>query len=179
MRFVSKLHSEGTAWRIQLGQAIMQLLMPSMSLRRLRCAGLRLLAGFDFALGSEICGGTRFTGRHISVAHGSYIGPFCLFEINSQSNISIGSNVSIGPAVKFITSTHAIGTKARRAGDPQCAPITVGDGAWIGASSLILPGIRIGTGALVAAGSVVIHDVADGQMVGGNPARLLKTLPDA
>ncbi|MBE7159083.1 MAG: transferase [Rhodospirillales bacterium] len=149
-----------------------------MSLRRVRAASLRLLGGFDIAFGSEVCGGTKFTGRNLSIAAGSYVGPFCKFDINSAAEISIGPNVSIGPSVVFLTSTHVIGNREKRAGPPHAAPIHVERGTWIGAASVVLPGVRIGEGALVAAGSVVVADVPAGAMVGGNPARLLKTLSD-
>lgn len=56
-------------------------------------------------------------------------------------------------------------------------PITVGDHAWIGMRAIILKGVTIGTGAIVAAGSVVTKDVAPWTVVGGNPAKFIKALP--
>lgn len=57
------------------------------------------------------------------------------------------------------------------------APVRIGAGAWIGCRAIILPGVQIGEGAVVAAGSVVAKDVAPYTLVGGQPARLIRTLP--
>jgi acetyltransferase-like isoleucine patch superfamily enzyme len=57
-------------------------------------------------------------------------------------------------------------------------PVTICTGAWIGAFAIILKGVRVGVGAIVAAGSVVTHDVADWTVVGGNPARLIRPIPE-
>lgn len=53
-------------------------------------------------------------------------------------------------------------------------PVTIGDDVWIGANVIILPGIQVGKGAILAAGAVVTKDVPDYTVVGGNPARVLK-----
>lgn len=55
-------------------------------------------------------------------------------------------------------------------------PITVGDGAWIGANCTILPGVTIGRGAVVAAGSVVTKSIGDNEMYAGVPAKLIRVL---
>jgi acetyltransferase-like isoleucine patch superfamily enzyme len=59
------------------------------------------------------------------------------------------------------------------------APVRIGDRAWICSRSIILPGVTIGEGAVVAAGSVVSKDVAPWTLVGGNPARKLRDRPPA
>lgn len=58
------------------------------------------------------------------------------------------------------------------------APIRICSGAWIGAHAIVLKGVRIGVGAIVAAGSVVTRDVPDWSIVGGNPARVIRTIPE-
>jgi len=94
-----------------------------------------------------------------------------------------------GPAVQFITDTHPVKPEERflpADGDGPlpfkvvnyAPPITVEDYAWIGAGSIILPGVTIGTGAVVGAGSVVTKDVAPRMIVGGNPARVLRSVDD-
>ena len=55
-------------------------------------------------------------------------------------------------------------------------PITIGDDVWIGGSAVINPGVTIGNNVIVASGSVVVKDVPDNVIVGGNPARILRTL---
>ena len=56
------------------------------------------------------------------------------------------------------------------------APITIGDGCWIGARAIILPGVTLGRRVLVAAGAVVTRDVPDDSLVAGNPARVVRSL---
>jgi acetyltransferase-like isoleucine patch superfamily enzyme len=58
-------------------------------------------------------------------------------------------------------------------------PIRICSGSWIGAHSVVLKGVRVGVGAIVAAGSVVTRDVPDWSIVGGNPARLLRMIPES
>jgi maltose O-acetyltransferase len=65
---------------------------------------------------------------------------------------------------------------SRRAGDLKAEPVTIGDGAWIGARATILPGVTIGGGAVVAAGSVVTRDLPANVLAGGVPARVIREL---
>jgi acetyltransferase-like isoleucine patch superfamily enzyme len=82
----------------------------------------------------------------------------------------------VGARVLFLTSGHEIGPSERRAGPVHSSPITVEDGCWIGAGSILLPGVTIGRGSIVAAGSVVTKDVAPDTLVGGIPARPIREL---
>jgi acetyltransferase-like isoleucine patch superfamily enzyme len=87
-----------------------------------------------------------------------------------MNSISIGEDCAISWDVQFIDSDqHSIDG----AGGP--APIIVGNHVWIGQRATILKGVRIGDGAAVAAGSVVTKDVAAGTVVGGVPAKVIKT----
>jgi maltose O-acetyltransferase len=79
--------------------------------------------------------------------------------------------------VLFCTSTHIMGPATERAGRVHPQPITVGDGCWIGARSVILPGVTIGDGCVIAAGAVVNKDCAANGMYAGVPARRVKDLP--
>ncbi len=79
--------------------------------------------------------------------------------INLGAEVSIGDRVAIGHEVMILTDSHEIGPSAWRAGEVYSKPVRIGSGAWLGARSLILPGISIGPGAIVAAGSVVTRDV--------------------
>ncbi|MFJ6374559.1 DapH/DapD/GlmU-related protein [Pseudarthrobacter oxydans] len=78
--------------------------------------------------------------------------------------------------VTFVTSSHRIGSRERRAGAATSAPITVGDGVWIGAAAVVLPGVTIGEGVIVAAGAVVTSDCAPNGVYAGVPARRVKEL---
>jgi len=82
--------------------------------------------------------------------------------------LSIGNDVSISPDVTILTAQH-------RTDDPLfglvSAPVVIDDYVWIGTRAMILPGVHIGKGAVVAAGAVVTKDVAPMEIVGGVPAR--------
>lgn len=93
--------------------------------------------------------------------------------------ITLGNNVHITDEVRFIT--HDGGTLLFRDKVPDLeitAPITVGDNVYIGIRSIILPGVSIGSNSIIAAGSVVTKDVPNNVVVGGVPARFLKTLDE-
>jgi maltose O-acetyltransferase len=106
-------------------------------------------------------------GDRVSINRGCEF--YCSLE--NRSKITIGSNVLIGPHVKFYGAGHDHSDDAfRNIG----ADIEVGDHTWIGASAIILQGVHIGEGAVIAAGSVVTKDVPARTIVGGAPARFLK-----
>lgn len=76
----------------------------------------------------------------------------------------------------FYLRQSRIGSPQKRAGVNKYGDIIVEDGAWIGANVTILPGVRIGTGAVVAAGAVVCKSVRNNELVGGTPAKPIKYL---
>jgi maltose O-acetyltransferase len=123
---------------------------------------------------SVILPGCYFGGVNIHIGRGSFISNNCYFD--NASLIHIGNRVDIGPNVQFITGTHQIGPSSRRAGVLSNSPITVQDGAWIGAGVTIQPGVTIGAGAIVNAGSVVTKDLAPNGLYKGVPAALVRTL---
>ena len=73
---------------------------------------------------------------------------------------------------------HPLDATERRKGVATGAPIVIEDDVWIGTGSIILPGVKIGKGAVVAAGSVVTKDVEAFTVVAGNPAKFLKNTDD-
>ena len=97
--------------------------------------------------------------------------------IHGRGGVSIGENVLIGPGV-FITSTnHGYRRRDKIIQEQgfESQKITIEDDVWIGARSIVLPGVRISRGAVVAAGAVVTKDVDEYTVVGGNPAGLIAT----
>jgi len=92
--------------------------------------------------------------------------------ISCVHEIIIGSDVAIANDA-YLTDSDSHGVEGRKVRE---APIRIGDGAWIGARAVILPGVTIGRRALVAAGAVVTRDVPDDTLVGGNPARVIREL---
>jgi acetyltransferase-like isoleucine patch superfamily enzyme len=75
----------------------------------------------------------------------------------------------------LLSVDHQIGPSWRRAGWSEHAEITIEDGAWIGSGAVVLPGVSVGTGSVIAAGAVVAADVAPQTLVGGVPARVVKS----
>ena len=95
-------------------------------------------------------------------------------EIRCREQISIGNNVSIAYNVLIQDSDyHTIYDKE---GNPklQTLPITIEDNVWIGANVIILKGVTIGEGSIIAAGSVVTKSIPPHSLVGGNPAKVIK-----
>lgn len=90
--------------------------------------------------------------------------------------VEIGQNCAIGPNVSFETEGHNLVWSEAEGWGHTTGPITVGDRCWIGARAVILANVVIGHGAVVAAGSVVTRDVAPYTLVGGVPAKPLRSL---
>jgi len=126
--------------------------------------------------GALVFDGVTFFGNNIHIGNGSFIN--CGVHFDHGAPVTIGKNVSVAMRVTFVTSTHEMGGSESRApaGSWRTRPITVGDGAWIGAASTILPGVTIGSGAVVGAGAVVTKDVPPNSLVMGTPARVMRLL---
>jgi acetyltransferase-like isoleucine patch superfamily enzyme len=110
------------------------------------------------------------------------IGPECMIgpevTMGLDACITIGRGVSISPGATLYTGSHNLGAGSQRMSPIVSArPIVVEDGAWIGMRALILPGVRIGRGSVVAAGAVVTQDVPPNTLVSGNPATVVRKLP--
>ncbi len=108
--------------------------------------------------------------KNLSIGSGSWIGE----DVNlySAGPIEIGSNAVISEGAYICTAGHDVKSAAFAL---KTAPVKIGDGAWIAARAIVLPGVSIGKGAVVGAGAVVAHDVADMAVVAGNPAKVVKT----
>lgn len=97
-----------------------------------------------------------FNGFKIEIGTGTFINYGCIFENHKQ--VSLGRHCSVGMEVMFCTATHEIGTSKKRVGKLIGDPIKVEDGCWIGSRVTILPGVTIGTGCIIGAGSLVTKD---------------------
>ncbi|CAB0533405.1 sugar O-acetyltransferase [Corynebacterium diphtheriae] len=96
--------------------------------------------------------------------------------ILDTAEVTIGSQVLIGPNCQLITVTHPVdNADMRTAGWEIAHPIVVGKQAWLGAGVIVLPGVTIGERAVIGAGSVVTHDIPDDTIAYGNPARVIRT----
>lgn len=97
-------------------------------------------------------------------------------KVLNGATVSIGDGTLVGPDVKFCTTFHHADPDLRALDRSASAkPIVVGRNVWIGAGVIVLPGVSIGDGALIAAGSVVAQDVPERTMVAGCPAKVKRT----
>ncbi len=137
-------------------------------------------------LGLRIGGSTDFAGMPTITGHGGIyarltIGEECWINIglvlNLGNRVTIGDRVSIGHEVMLLTESHEMGPERQRAARLISMPIVIGSGVWIGARAIILPGVTIGDGSVIAAGAVVAQDVPPNVLVGGVPARVVRELP--
>ena len=92
--------------------------------------------------------------------------------LDNIEDIRLGSHVCVSQRVYLCTGDH---DHRRTTFDLTAKPIVVHDGAWVGASALVIAGVEIHANAVVAGGSVVVKDVASGVIVGGNPAKPIGT----
>lgn len=113
--------------------------------------------------------------ERVSIGSGSFINRDVMIDVDT----TIGRNVFIGPRATIVTGEHPTGPAHQRAADGAPSPVTIGDGTWIGAGAIILPGVTIGPGCVIGAGAVVTKDCAANGLYLGVPARRLKDLdPD-
>jgi maltose O-acetyltransferase len=90
--------------------------------------------------------------------------------------VVIGAHTQIGPGAQLIAAGHPVDTASRRRHVETGAPVTIGENCWIGAGSVVLPGVSVGDDSVVAAGAVVTRDVPAGVVVAGVPARVVRSL---
>ena len=111
-------------------------------------------------------------GKNINVGKNVFINSGCRFQ--DQGGIRIGDGTLIGHNVVITTLNHNFEPELRSGMKP--APVIIGKNVWIGASVTVVPGVTIGENAIIAAGSVVTKDVDSNTVVGGVPAKLIKTI---
>ncbi len=132
------------------------------------------LAGIDTALNVLVQGHVYVRSPKLSIGDGSSINRQCVIE--NADRVTIGRKCGIGIGVQIITTSHDASNPAVRAGDGVWAPVTIGDGVWIGSGAIILAGVRIGNGCIIAAGAVVNRDCEAHHLYGGVPARPIRAL---
>ena len=126
-----------------------------------------------------------YCGKNVNIERGAQfawdlsIGDNSGVGVNAlvSSHVTIGNDVMMGPECMLFTSNHGM----RRTDIPmwrqessEAKPIVIGNDVWIGARVIILPGVHVGDGAVIGAGSVVTKDVLPYSIVAGNPARLIR-----
>lgn len=101
--------------------------------------------------------------------------------LNVIGDLELGNDVMMGPEVVFISYNHEVSdleAPMRQQGASESRPIVVGNDVWIGMRAMVMPGVRIGDHAIIAAGSIVTKDVPEWAIVGGNPAKIIKYRKD-
>ena len=111
-------------------------------------------------------------GKNTVVEENVFINAGCQFQ--DQGGIFIGEGSLIGHNVVLATLNHDLNPERRQICIP--APIRIGKNVWIGSNSTILPGVTIGDNSVVAAGAVVTKDVPVNRVVGGVPAKVIKSI---
>ncbi|MDE6577361.1 MAG: sugar O-acetyltransferase [Muribaculaceae bacterium] len=111
-------------------------------------------------------------GKNIRIGKRVFINSGCKFQ--DQGGITIGDDVLVGHNCVIATLNHVMDPDKRA--DMIPAPVKIGDKVWIGANVTILQGVTIGEGAIVAAGAVVNKNVPPRTIVGGIPAKVIKTI---
>jgi maltose O-acetyltransferase len=140
---------------------------------RLRCAALRLsLRRFgDF---NEVDDRVYFgNGEDVEVGSHCQVNAGCRL-----TNVVLGDYVMIGPDVTFISRLHSVDrldVPMVRQGSIECGQTLVEEDVWIGTRVIVMPGVKIGRGAIIGAGSVVTRDVSPYAIVAGAPARMLRS----
>ena len=130
--------------------------------------------GFSIGENTKVVGPFTSTSSSLKIGNECWIGRG--FEINGNGKVTIGNCCDIAPNVHIHTGGHLIGNKKRRAGDGICNDITIGDGCWICAEAVIVNSVNVGQGSIVLPGAVVTNDVPPNTMVGGIPAKIIKTI---
>lgn len=162
-------------------------------LKELRCQSRLKMTEFN----NELDGGERShllknwfgkTGQNIYMEarfvcdYGSniYVGENFYANFNTTMldvcEIRIGDNAMFGPNCQLLTPLHPLDAQERISGLEYGAPITIGGNVWLGGGVTILPGVTLGDNVVVGAGAVVTKSFGDNIVLGGNPARIIKTL---
>jgi Acetyltransferase (isoleucine patch superfamily) len=95
------------------------------------------------------------------------------------NKVIIGNNVMLAPNVSIYTAGHPLHPVSRNSGYEYGLEIRIGDDVWIGGNTVILPGIAIGRGTVIGAGSVVTRDVPENTLAAGNPCRCIRSITEA
>lgn len=114
-------------------------------------------------------------GLEINVGRNVFVNQNCTFY--DLGGLDIADDVMIGPNVSIITSGHPLEPSQRRA-SVIARPVVIERNVWIASGAIIIGGVTVGENSVIAAGAVVTRDVPPNSLVGGNPARVIRSLAD-
>lgn len=172
------------AWspvRLDLGMALRHLLLNVIAGSGLVPRPLRYLvyraAGIDVWT-MNVFSGARITGTDLHIGRGTFINHECYLDA-SRGRIEIGRDCHLAPQVMVLTATHDLDDDGSVARESDYRVTKIGDRVWLGARATVLPGARVESGCIVAAGAVVTgHCLADG-VYAGVPARRIRSVSRA
>ncbi|WP_198141147.1 sugar O-acetyltransferase [Companilactobacillus ginsenosidimutans] len=166
---------------IKRGNELLQVINTSADLNK-RSAAIKDLFGKS---GERLTINGKFSavyGSHIQVGDDVFINGNCTFQ--DSNLITLGNRVIIAPDTKLYCGEHSLDATKRFGTRPDGSrylitytePISIGDDVWIGGNVTIIAGVHIGNNVIVGAGAVVTKDVPDNTVVGGVPAKKIKSL---
>ena len=125
-------------------------------------------------------------GRHTSI--GNHFFANYNFVVQDGARVTIGDHFMAGPNVSIVTPSHPLSPRERMgitAGGQEpwapcyAKPVVIGNNVWLAAGVTVCPGVTIGDNSVIAAGSVVTHDVPPNVLAGGVPCRVIREIPEA
>lgn len=116
-------------------------------------------------------------GYNIRIGENFYANYDCI--ILDTCEVIIGDNVLLGPRVGIYTAGHPVDPATRNLGLEYGKPVRIGNNVWIGAHTIVNPGVVIGDNVVIGSGSVVTRDIPDNVVAVGNPCRVLRSVTDA
>ena len=166
--------------KVFIGKAIYNVIGKHMPLSDSRISlGSKKVRAFCGKLILDHCGknvniekGAEFSA-HVSLGDNSGIG----VDSEISPGVTIGNDVMMGPDCVILTSNHGMldnGIPMWRQGSSELRPVIIGNDCWIGQRVIILPGVHLGDGCVVGAGSVVTKSFDNNSVIAGNPARLIR-----
>ena len=115
-------------------------------------------------------------GRHVHLGRGIYANVF--LSLVDDGHIYIGDHTMIGPHVTICAGTHPVCPELRIHQAQYNLPVHIGKNVWIGAGSVVLPGVTIGDNTIIGAGSLVNRDIPENVIAVGSPARVLRAIDE-
>ena len=144
----------------------------------------RLLGGIGE--GSSLMGPVHFHyGCHTEIGAGCFIN--CNFTVQDDAKVKIGDRCNFGPNVTIVTPLHPLRADERRSfrcddGAERflcwARPVTIGSDCWFGANVVVCPGVTVGDGCVIGAGSVVTRDIPPNSLAAGVPARVIRPITE-